>query len=471
MPLPRAITFLVLMSSSPLGFAQVPNSLAQFNASVRGLTRRVSPAVVEITVTGYGAPEEYGTPGDGQHTSEQLSRQRSSGSGIVVDRTGYIMTNAHVIERAVAVKVMVGAATDGSRTGALESAPVRRFDARVLGVDKDTDLALLRIDATDLPALDFGDSDAVTQGDLVLAIGSPMLLRNSLSMGVVSAPARAMSEDDQVLYIQTDASLNPGASGGALIDINGHLIGLSTSILSKSGGNEGIGFAIPSNLVRSVYQQLRANGTVVRGELGVTVQTVTPALAQGLSLRVQHGVLVTDIDPAGSGSSSGLQRKDVILRLDDRPIQSARQFNEAIFTRSTGEKVRLNVQRGEEIIALTGKVDGHSTPADPLSIIGTLEENLVSRLGIFCIEIDQKVADAIPGLRTQYGLVVVARSSESQSTFLDVKPGDVIHELNNLPIASLDLFRERINHFHRGDAVALQIERHGVLRYTAFEIE
>ena len=471
MPLPKVIAFFVILSGSPLGFAQTPNPLAQFNASIRSLTRRVSPAVVEITVTGYGAPDENGTSDDGQRTSEQVSRQRSSGSGVVVDRAGYIMTNAHVIERATALKVMVGAATDGSRAGALDSAPVRRFDARVLGIDKDTDLALLRIDATNLPALDFGDSDAVTQGDLVLAIGSPMLLRNSLSMGVVSAPARAMSDDDQVLYIQTDASLNPGASGGALIDVNGHLIGLSTSILSKSGGNEGIGFAIPSNLVRSVYQQLRAKGTVARGTLGVTVQGVTPALAHGLELRVQHGVLVTDIEPAGSGSSSGLQRKDVILSLDDRPVQSARQFNEAIYRRNAGEKVRLNVQRGQEIISLTGEVDSHLTPADPLSIVGTLEANLVSRLGIFCIEIDKKVAEAMPNLRTQYGLVVVARSSESQSTFLDFKAGDVIHELNNFPIASLDLFRERINQFHRGDAVALQIERHGVLRYTAFEIE
>jgi hypothetical protein len=152
-------------------------------------------------------------------------------------------------------------------------------------------------------------------------------------------------------------------------------------------------------------------------------------------------------------------------------VQSARQFNEAIYKRSAGEKIRLNVQRGQAIISLTGEVDSHLTPANPLSIVGTLEDNLVSRLGIFCIEIDQKVAEAIPDLRTQYGLVVVARSSESQSMSLDFKPGDVIHELNNLPIASLDLFRGRINQFRRGDAVALQIERHGQIRYVAFEIE
>jgi serine protease Do len=469
-PLPRMIALLVLVSTAPTGFAQPAIRLAQFNDAIRGLTRRVSPAVVEITVTGYGAPDGS-EPDDGRRMSEQLSLQHSSGSGVVLDPAGYIMTNAHVVDRAAALKVLVGAANDGSRAAALESAPARRFDARVLGVDEDTDLALLKIDATDLRALEFGDSDTVAQGDIVLAIGSPMLLRNSLSMGVVSAPARAINEDDPVLYIQTDASLNPGASGGALIDINGKLVGLNTSILSKSGGNEGIGFAIPSNLVRFVYQQIRSGGTVSRGSLGVMVQSVTPALARGLSLEVQHGVLVTDMESTSAGASSGLQPKDVILSLDEMPLQSARQFNEAIYRRRAGENVSLNVQRGREVISMTAEVDKLSTPANPLSIAGPLDDNLVSRLGIFCIEVDQKVAAALPGLRTQYGLVVVARSARSQSTYVDFKPGDVIHELNNLPIASLDLFRERIDRFHRGDAVALQIERQGQIRYAAFEIE
>lgn len=464
----RTVAFLVLVSCSTVCFAQTAeehNPLARFSASIRELTRRVSPAVVEIGVTGFAVPD------DNQRDSDQVSRQRSSGSGIVVDPAGYIMTNAHVVQRSTGVKVTIGAANDGTRAGAVRSAPPRKFDAHVLGVDKDTDLALLKIDAKDLPALDFGDSDALSQGDFVLAIGSPMLLRNSLSVGVVSATDRVISDDDSVLYIQTDASLNPGASGGALIDISGHLIGLNTSILSKSGGDEGIGFAIPGNLVHSVYQQLRANGMVSRGSVGVSVQNVTPTLAQGLSLRVQHGVLVTDIEPKGSGPLSGLQRNDVILSLDGGAVQTTRQFNELIYKRRPGEEVRLNVQRGEEIFSLTAEVDNYSTPANPLSLVGTLERNLVSRLGIFCLEIDADVAEAIPDLRIQYGLVVVARSVESQSMFLDLKQGDVIHELNNLPIASLDLFRERINQFHRGDSVALQIERHGHLRYTSFEIE
>jgi serine protease Do len=189
------------------------NSLARFSASIRELTRRVSPAVVEIGVLGYG------TLDDDRRDSEQLSRQRTSGSGIVVDPVGYIMTDAHMVQRSTSLKVTIGAATDGTRAGAIRSAPPRKFDAHVLGVDKDTDLARLKIDAKDLPTLDFGNSDALSQGDFVMAIGSPMLLRNSLSVGVVSAPARAIGDDDPVLYIQTDASLNAGASGGALIDI------------------------------------------------------------------------------------------------------------------------------------------------------------------------------------------------------------------------------------------------------------
>jgi len=462
----KTVALLVFLLAVRGGFGQtaneVQNPLAQFSASLRELTRRASPAVVEIAINGYRAPEEAG--------SGQVSHEQSNGSGVVVDSAGYIMTNAHVIQRATAVKIRVGPANDGTRKGTIESPPPRDFDAHVLGIDKETDLALLKIEATGLPVLDFGDSDAVSQGDVVLAIGSPMLLRNSMSLGVVSAGARAISDDDPVLYIQTDASINPGDSGGALIDTSGRLIGLTTSILSKSGGNEGIGFAIPSNLVQSVYKQLRTSGTVSRGSLGVMVQNLTPVLSHGLSINAKGGVLVTDLDSHGAGASSGLERNDVILRLDEMPVQTARQFNDAI-RRRVGEKVSLFVQRKDETFSLSAAVDNSPAPADPLSPADPIEQSLISRLGIFCVEIDKKVVEAMPDLRTQYGLVVIARSSEGQARFLDLKPGDVIHELNQLPIASLDIFRTRIDEFHKGDPVALQIERDGHFRYTAFEIQ
>lgn len=441
-------------------------SLERFSSSVRRLTRRVSPAIAEIEVTAYGPSTD-----DGGNATYDLSLQRSSGSGIIVDPSGYIMTNAHVIRHATALRVVLGAANDGTRAAAIASAPARAFTGHVVGVDQEADLALVKIDATGLPTIQFGNSDAVAQGDVVLAIGSPMLLRNSLSVGVVSATARAIGDDDPVLYIQTDASLNPGESGGALIDTAGRVVGLSTSILSKSGGDEGIGFAIPSNLVRIDYQQLRARGKVFRTSLGIRVQDITPTLARALSLPVQHGVMVTDFDPATSPSTAGLQRKDVVLELNGSPVRSVRQFSELVDRRNAGENVRLTLQRGPETFIASIAATASSPPADPLAMTGTLQQNLISRLGIFCVEITKQVADALPDLRTQYGLVVVARTLDGPAAFIDIKEGDVIHKLNDLPISSLDAFRQRIAEFHAGDAAALQIERHGHILYTAFEIQ
>jgi len=457
------ILFWLAVQNVPAQTGPARDTLGQFSASLRTLTRRASPAVVEIAVSGYREPDDA--------VSGHVSQEHSNGSGVIVDPSGYIMTNAHVVQRATRLKVRIGESTDGTRKGAIDSPPARDFVAHVLGIDKESDLALLKIDATGLPVLDFGDSDAVSQGDVVLAIGSPMLLRNSLSIGVVSAAARAISEEDSVLYIQTDASINPGDSGGALIDTAGRLIGLNTSILSRSGGNEGIGFAVPANLVKTVYKQLRDTGTVSRGSLGIMVQNLTPALASALSLHAQSGILVTDIDPMGSGAAAGLEPNDVILTLDELHVQTSRQFKEAIYRRQGGVDIKLLVQRKGETLSLTAKVSSDPSPVDPLSPPEPIEQSLISRLGLVCIPIDKTIADSIPDLRKQYGLVVVARTSEGQARFLDLKPGDIIHELNQLPVSSLDAFRDRINEFRKGDAVALQIEREGHIRYTAFEIE
>jgi serine protease Do len=209
--------------------ANEKNPLAQLSGSIRELTSRVSSAVVQVVVTGYAAADQ-----DTGHPVSQISQQRSSGSGVVVDPSGYIMTSAHVVYGAVNVKVLLAAAS-ANAPDPQQTRPARNLDARILGIDRDSDLALLRIDAQGLSSLRFGDSDTVHQGDLVLAIGSPLGLRNSVSMGVVSNPARAASDENPILYIQTDASINPGNSGGALVDAEGQLIGLSTFILTQSG--------------------------------------------------------------------------------------------------------------------------------------------------------------------------------------------------------------------------------------------
>lgn len=462
----RLMTFVVILTvGTPAAFAQsnvTRNPLSELSKSIRELTVHASQAVVEVTVNGYAVPHD-----GAERTSDRVSRQRSIGSSVLVDSSGSIMTNAHVIEGATTVKVTLG--SESTDSGMPHSDKV--YDARIIGVDHDTDLALLRIDAARLPSLEFGNSDNLSQGDLVFAIGRRLRLRNSLSMGVVSGTARAVDEDNPVLYIQTDASINPGDSGGALIDANGRLIGLNTFIMSQSGGSEGIGFAIPANIVHHVYEQLLHHGTVSRGSIGIYVQDITPPMARGLSLTIPEGVLVADVDPQGPGDVSGLKRRDVIVRLDDQEIRTARQFNDALVWRQNGESARLVIQRGVERLAMTAGIRRVAAPADPLALRGPPDKSLVSRLGLFCLELDQQVLDAIPGLRKQYGLVVVARLPESQAEAADLRPGDVIHALGTLPIATLDAFRSRIDELQRGNAVALQIERDGRLRYIAFDLQ
>src|SRR3989475_10571 len=272
------MTMLLTPSFAPL---QAFQSLSDFSRSVRALTQKVAPAVVQVLVSGYGPSGE----GEGQEVS-LLSRQRSTGSGVIVDSGGYIITNAHVVRGAVNVRVLMASMKTPD-----SDAPV---DATIVGIDRGTDLALLKVDRTGLPTLPFGDSDSLSQGDIVLALGSPLGLKNSVSMGVVSAPARQIGEDNPLAYIQTDASINPGNSGGALVSVEGRLMGINSFIYTQSGGSQGIGFAIPSNIVQNVYQQIKKQGHVHRGEVGVLVQSITPVLASALKLARSSGVLVTD---------------------------------------------------------------------------------------------------------------------------------------------------------------------------------
>ena len=439
------------------------SALAQFSAAIRELTDRVSPAVVEVMVNGYGASD------DGGRVANQISRRQSSGSGVVLDASGYIVTNAHVIQGAINVKVLAQpAAAKGGGSGKRLRAAV---DAKVLGIDRVSDLALLKIDAEKLPVLPLGDSDKLRQGDLVLAIGSPLGLQNSVSMGVVSAAGRAVSDENPILYIQTDASINPGNSGGALVDQDGSLIGINSFIVTQSGGNEGIGFAIPSNVVRNVYHQLRQKGRVSRGSVRAFVQNITPAMAKGLGLPVQRGVVVADVEPAGPAAQAGLKRKDIILSLNGHQVDTARRFDADINRRQGGEKLELLLQRGDERMTIEVAVEERSEPWDPLADMVSPEKNLVPRLGILCIEIDQRVQQLLPDLRGLYGLIVAAKSPDGQAQFIDLQPGDVIHAINNLPVAFLAVFQKMINEFQRGEAVVLQIEREGRFQFVAFEIE
>lgn len=442
-----------------------PASLIELSSEIQSLSRLASPAVVQIIVTGYGSLDQ----GSGKQVSV-FGRQESTGSGVIVDPTGYIVTNAHVVRGAVTTKVLLGGGTSEDQLSADYGEP-ESLDARIIGMDTQSDLAVIKVEKKGLPVLKFMDSDRLRQGDLVLAIGAPLGLRNSVSFGLVSAPARSISDDNPMVYIQTDASINPGNSGGALVSMGGRLAGLNTLILSQSGGNEGLGFAIPANTVRDVYLQLRKSGEVRRGEIGVSAQNITPILAKGLSLARDHGVVICDIDPDSPAEKAGLKRGDVILSLDGNKMLSASQMESHVFRRQAGEKVQVTLLRGDEQLETTLSVREH---ADKLNLLGRLaqpEKNLIARLGILCVEIDKDLASVLPGLRRGYGLIVAAKSTGGQSQFIDLQAGDIIDAVNKLPVPFLDTLRGALDDMKPGDPVVLQIEREGHLQYLAFELD
>jgi S1-C subfamily serine protease len=253
--------------------SQAVNPLRQYSDSIAALVKRVSPTVVQVLVTGYGPVDN----GHGSATDLVFGRQRSLASGVIVDPSGYIDTNAHVVAGARRIEVVLpGSATDVSPIRSLADGRGRALEARVVGVAREVDLALLQVDATGWPALPMADYDALRQGDLVFAFGSPEGLRNSVSMGVVSAVARQPDADHPMVYIQTDAPINHGNSGGPLVNANGELVGINTFIVSESGGSVGLGFAIPSTIVSVASQQLRRFGHLHQGEIGANLQTIPP---------------------------------------------------------------------------------------------------------------------------------------------------------------------------------------------------
>jgi S1-C subfamily serine protease len=269
------------------------DSLQRFSTSMELLSKRVSPSVVQIFSTGYNLDA------DREHNNTNLfSRRSSSGSGIIIATDGWIVTNAHVVEGSRRIRIRLNQENDvtGPPRGSSRHA---LLEARLVLADRDTDLAFLKVDATDLPALELSDSSELRQGQVVLAFGSPLGLDNSVSMGVVSSVARQLDPDSPTIYVQTDAAINPGNSGGPLVNTGGRVVGVNTMILTQSGGNEGIGLAIPSNVIRSVYNQVRKEGHVHHHGIGMAVRNITPALAAGLDLSQEDGVLIEDVTNFG----------------------------------------------------------------------------------------------------------------------------------------------------------------------------
>ncbi|HYV30469.1 MAG TPA: Do family serine endopeptidase, partial [Candidatus Binatia bacterium] len=312
------------------------------------VVKRVAPSVVKVTTSTKGkqaaVPDFPGFDnpffrrffGDdfelhGPKRNFNLPRQHGLGSGVILTKDGYILTNNHVVEEADEVKVVL---QDG-----------REFSGKVVGKDPKTDIAVLKIDAQNLPFIEMADSDKIEVGDIVLAIGNPFGIGQTVTMGMVSATGRATLGLDYEDFIQTDAAINPGNSGGALVDAEGRLIGINTAILSRSGGNQGIGFAIPTNLARDVMENLAKFGKVTRGYLGVMIQDITPALAKEFDLKDQKGALVGDVLPKSPAEKAGLKSGDVILEFNGKPVRDSRQLKLQVARIKPGEHVPVKLLR------------------------------------------------------------------------------------------------------------------------------
>ena len=438
-------------------------SLRQLGNAIEALARRVSPSVVQILVTALGAS---GTP---QGTGI-LERQRIIGSGVIVDPAGFIITNAHVVGGAERVRVAL--TIDPSAAGAGGRPLVGpTLDARIVGFDVETDIAVLKIDTTGLPAMPFGDSDRLRKGELVFAFGSPAGLANTVTMGVVSSVAREIDPQRPVVYIQTDAPINPGNSGGPLADADGALVGINNFILTKGGGSEGLGFAIPSGIVQFVYRQLRSRGQVHRGIIGIRAQEITPELAEGLGLARTWGLLLDDVAPGGPAEASGLAIGDVVVAMNGQPVGSLAEFGATLTLRNVGRTVRLDVLRGTQPLALDIPVAERRDSLDRLMAAVDPERNLVRRIGIIGIAIDPATASAVPGLRLSSGVLVVALAGYAGSVQSGLVPGDVIHRVNRTHVTTLDDLRSALRDLKTGKAAVFQIERQGVFKFMQFEIE
>ena len=444
------------------------NTLRKLNESVDALIRKVSPSVVQILVTGYGPLEETKSG----NTGVVIGRQRAIGSGFVIDPDGYIITNAHVVSGAQVVQVVL---PSGSPDGSLRSLLSSKTDilpARVVGVSRQIDLALLKIDnlPAKLPALPIASYRNLRQGEVVLAFGSPEGLRNTVTLGVVSSVARQTDPDSPMVYIQTDAPINPGNSGGPLVNVDGAVVGVNTFILSQSGGNEGLGFAIPSSVVSVAYQQLKKFGHLHRVEIGIGIQTITPVLAAALNLPRSYGVIISDIDPNGPALEAGLRVGDVLQSIDGRMAESIPYVSFRLMSLSGGEKVHLEVLRGQDKLAFDVPVIERSDSMDQITALADPEKNLVRPLGILGIEIDKKVAAMAPDLRDPYGIIVAARSSDASGE-IPLQTGDVIRTVNGDPVTTLDKLRDALRALKPGSPVAIQIQRDDKLMYVSFTLE
>lgn len=440
--------------------------LQTYDQAIDQVAEKAMRCVVEIDVTGYGVPEH-----DDSNT-QMLQRERSLGSGVIVSPDGYIITNNHVVAGAMRIRVTLAPATVELVAYHTSLARKQRvYDAKLIGTNRQADLAVIKIDEKNLPFMPLPDQQfRVRLGQTVLTIGAPEGLDHTVTKGIVSAVGRQPDLDRAMIYVQTDAPINPGNSGGPLIDRSGNLVGINTFIYSSGGGSEGLGFAIPEPVVRYVFNEIKAHGRVQPTTIGVHAQTITPDLAAGLKLPQDWGVIISDVDPGSPAEAAGLRAGDVIAAVDGRQVDSLPKYMAFTYLHPRGLPMQIVVSRNNQPVTV------HLTPVDAPPTFDSLSDlidpttDLIAPLGIFCIDLKDTLRNLLQTW-SETGVVVAGLLSGEPATLADLQQGDIIRIMNGKTVNSTAQLRQDLESYKTGDAVALQVERQGVLQYVAFEVE
>lgn len=429
------------------------------------VAKQVTPAVVNITTVmtekvsdGFSVPEQlrdrmeeffgkpFGPRGRGPSDPfEPRGPRRGQGSGVIISSDGYILTNNHVIAKAREVNVTLP--------------DKREFKGRIIGADPKTDLAVVKINATDLPAVSWGDASRLQVGEYVLAVGNPFGLNSTVTLGIVSAVGRGhMGITQYEDFIQTDAAINPGNSGGALVNTRGELVGINTAIFSQSGGYQGVGFAVSTTMAKPIYESLVKSGKVVRGYLGISIQDLNQDLAKSFNIKDSKGALISDVRDDGPAEQAGLKQGDVIIEYHGTPVEDGVALQRLVTRTSVGTKVPLKVIREGHELEMTVKIGEQPDEAK----VAKMEkaETDSSLFGLAVEDLDQETAKGL-GLNGKRGVVVTKVAPDSGAERAGLMPGDVIREINRQPITSVKDFEKAASDVEKGGNVLILVNRRG----------
>ncbi len=455
-----ALSLALLMLAAPPAFAKV-TGLPDFT----DLVSEAAPAVVNIRVTQFGdrartMPGGEDSPYEGQipeafrryfEGQGQPRDRRGAGSGFIIDEEGYVVTNHHVIEGADEIIVRM--------------ADRREYVAELIGSDEQSDIALLKIKADGLPTLNFGESRDLQQGEWVMAIGSPFNYDQTVTAGIVSAKGRANNRQQYVPFIQTDVAINQGNSGGPLLNMDGEVVGVNSWILTSGGGYIGLSFSIPSEVVKSTIAQLRENGSVERGLLGVMVGPVTREMAEAMDLDRPTGALVNDVSEGSAAERAGIQPGDIILTFDDQPVEESSDLPPLVGANPPGTRAVVVVSRDGDRESFEVVLDALQPAGDQTAAADDEEPGQSNALGL---AVEALTAERRSQLEAPDGGVLV-RDIESDAAWrAGVRPGDIVLMVNNQPVEGLDSFNAIVEGVEPGKAVAIRVWREGATTFFAY---